>query len=52
MPLARSQETKTLPPWPYQTMERWLNAKVEGEKPRKTKRFYPDFMEDVFAAVV
>jgi hypothetical protein len=40
------------PPWPYQTWERRKNAKVEGEKARKTEPFYPDFDNDVFAGVV
>jgi hypothetical protein len=46
-------ETKTTPPpWPYQTWERFKNAKVEGEKARKTKPFYPDFDNDVLYPVV
>jgi len=46
------KEKTTCPPWPYQTTERWKNAKKEGEKTRRPKPFYPDFMEDVFAGVL
>ena len=38
--------------WPYKSWEDKKNAKVEGEKPRKTEPFYPDFEEDIFAGVV
>ncbi len=46
------EEKTTYPPWPYQTIERWRNAKKEEEKVRSAKPFYPDFMEDVFAGVL
>jgi hypothetical protein len=41
-----------LPPWPYKTMEDWLNAKKEAEKPKDSKPFYLDFENDVFYPVV
>ena len=47
-----SQEKTEIPPWPYQTIEKWLQAKVADEKPRNPGPFYPDFMEDVFAGVL
>ncbi|MCX6735855.1 MAG: hypothetical protein NTZ13_02120 [Candidatus Parcubacteria bacterium] len=46
------QNKTTIPPWPYQTMEKWRNARKEEEKPRSSKPFYPDFNDDVFAGVI
>lgn len=53
MPVTIAKEIKfILPPWPYKTWEARKNAKVEGEKVRSNKPFYPGFMEDVFAEFV
>lgn len=53
MPVTIAEETTlTLPPWPHKTWEARKNTKVEGEKKRSNKPFYPDFANDVFAGVV
>ena len=46
------ESKKTHPPWPYQSMERWLKARVEPLKKKNDKPFYPDFDNDVFAGVL